>query len=33
MDGKGAVCFRQSVHDVESGGKGEMVLSTELEVR
>lgn len=32
MDGKGAICFRQSIHDAESGGKGDTELNTELKV-
>jgi hypothetical protein len=32
MDGKGAICFRQSTHDAESGGKGDMGLNTEVKV-
>lgn len=32
MDGKGAICFRQSIHDAESGGKGDMERNTELKV-
>ena len=32
MGGKGAICLRQSTHDAESGGKGDMELNTEVKI-
>jgi hypothetical protein len=32
MDGKGAISFRQSIHDAESGGKGDIKINVELKV-